>query len=141
MIDFDHFSYDPGRSSEAAGWLQALERRADGLWGRIKWSDKGEEAVTNGRYRFVSPTWLREDCEVVSVPTESPSGDSPRRSPDGNPDDSNPKQALRPLRLDSLALTNSPNLRGMARSAIAHKTTSPAPEISGRPCRGTTPIK
>ncbi len=105
LIDFDHFSYDPESASEAAGWLHSLERRADGLWGRVKWSDKGEAAVSNGRYRFVSPTWLARDCEALK---ENRGASAKSASPEDSP------RSIRPLRLDSLALTNSPNLRGMA---------------------------
>ena len=116
LIDFDHFSYDPDKPSEAAGWLQELQNRSDGLWGRIKWSDKGEDSIRNGRYRFVSPTWLLRDCEVVPSPSATPPSALPTPpSPSATPHSPlSTLHLLRPLRLDSLALTNSPNLRGMA---------------------------
>lgn len=75
LIDFDHFSLDQGSKSEAAGWITGLEFRpaspegyaatnaSPGLWGRIRWSDLGEDAVRGGRYRFLSPVWTRADCE------------------------------------------------------------------------------
>jgi phage I-like protein len=96
LIDFDHFSYDTGKSSEAAGWIVALENRADGVWAQIRWSDAGESAVASGRYRFVSPVWLPSDTE----PVDSRPGITPIRH-------------IRPIRLDSAGLTNQPNLRGM----------------------------
>ncbi len=89
-IDFDHFSYDPDKSSEAAGWIMDLQNRADGLWFKPRWSDSGEAAVKGGRYRFVSPVWNPSDCQRL-----------------GN-------GRLRPLRLDSAGLTNDPNLKGLA---------------------------
>jgi len=89
LVDYDHFSYDPERSSEAAGWIYALEAREDGLYARIEWTDTGSVAVMNKRYRFVSPVWYPNECEPI-----------------GN-------NKIRPLRLDSIALTNSPNLKGM----------------------------
>lgn len=89
LVDFDHFSYDEGHKSEAAGWVVAVEARSDGLWARIEWTDAGEPAIMNKRYRFVSPVWLPEDCDAL--------GDN----------------RLRPLRLDSIGLTNQPNLKGM----------------------------
>lgn len=90
LIDADHFSYDPEKSSEAYGWIKELQNRADGIWGRIEWTpDLGEPAVKNGRYRFVSPVWLPRDVEKL-----------------GN-------KRVRPLRLDTAGLTNQPNLRGM----------------------------
>jgi hypothetical protein len=118
LIDFDHFSYDPDKSSEAAGWLQKLQRRPDGLYGQIKWTDAGESAIRNGRYRFVSPTWLRGDCEPVS-------GEDAK--------------TLRPLRLDSLALTNSPNLRGMA--PLSNRNSAPGGEAMPRETKPTRKMK
>lgn len=98
LVDYDHFSYQSDKSSEAAGWVVALEGRADGLWGQIRWTPEGEAAVRHGRYRFLSPVWLRADCETIFAPADG--GPGTRR--------------LRPLRLDSAGLTNNPNLRGMA---------------------------
>lgn len=91
LVDFDHFSYDTKQSSEAAGWITQLEAREDGLWAKIDWTDIGSAAVMNKRFRFVSPVWYPDECEPVE----------------------NKANAIRPLRLDSIALTNSPNLKGM----------------------------
>jgi len=91
LVDYDHFSYDVEKPSEAAGWIYELDAREDGLWARIEWTDTGSAAVMNKRYRFVSPVWYPDECEAVENKTD----------------------ALRPLRLDSIALTNSPNLKGM----------------------------
>lgn len=90
LIDFDHFSYDPARSSEAAGWIDELQVREDGLWARARWSDLGQAALSNGRFRFISPAWLPADCESLGG------------------------TRVRPMRLDTAGLTNQPNLRGMA---------------------------
>jgi phage I-like protein len=90
LIDFDHFSYDTEKSSEAAGWVTRLQERTDGLWGQARWSDVGQQALETGRFRLLSPTWLPKDVEQL-----------------GN-------RRIRPLRLDTAALTNNPNLRGMA---------------------------
>jgi phage I-like protein len=89
LVDFDHFSYEPSKSSEAAGWITALEKRDAGLFGKIRFTDAGEAAITNGRYRLISPVWLPRDTEDLS------------------------KGEFRPLRLDTAGLTNQPNLRGM----------------------------
>lgn len=88
LVDYEHFSYDTDKASEAAGWISDLDSRPDGLWAKIRWSDTGGSAVENGRYRFASPVWLDRDTEEVST------------------------GAIRPLRLDSVALTNKPNLKG-----------------------------
>ena len=95
LIDFDHFSLDEKLKSEAAGWVIDLENRNSGLWGKIRWSDLGEDCVKGGRYRFISPVWSRSDCE--SVGSDPDSG----------------QQKLRPVRLLNAAVTNDPNLKGM----------------------------
>ena len=89
LIDFDHFSLDDKLKSEAAGWINELQNRDDGLWAKIRWSDVGEECVKGGRYRFLSPVWSQRDCEDL-----------------GN-------GRLRPVRLLNAAVTNDPNLKGM----------------------------
>ena len=89
LIDYDHFSNDSDKSTEAAGWLIAIENRNDGLWGKIKWSDSGEEAVSGGRFRFVSPVWNLEESDRME------------------------NKRIRPKRLDQVALTNDHNLKGL----------------------------
>ena len=119
LVDFDHFSLDGEKRSEAAGWIIALEARLSsrqlavdrgqnpesnphpsplpsqgegvngGLWAQIRWSDLGEEAVKGGRYRFLSPVWARSDCVDL-----------------GN-------GRVRPVRILNAAVTNDPNLKGM----------------------------
>ncbi|MEI8352790.1 MAG: phage protease, partial [bacterium] len=90
LVDFDHFSMDIGQRSEAAGWVTDLESRDTGLWGQIRWSDIGEEAVKGGRYRFLSPVWARTDCVDLGG------------------------GRIRPVRMINAALTNDPNLKGLA---------------------------
>jgi phage I-like protein len=89
LVDYEHFSYQPDKPSEAAGWITALEARADGLWANIRWSEKGEAAVRGGSYRYISPAWLEADVERLG------------------------ENRIRPLRLASAGLTNNPNLRAM----------------------------
>jgi len=89
LVDQEHFSYNLSKSSEAYGWLLEVQPRADGLDGLIEWTDKGEEAVANSRYRFISPVWLPRDLEKLG-------GDR-----------------VRPLRIDSLGLTNTPNIKAI----------------------------
>jgi phage I-like protein len=88
-IDYDHESYDLSKRSEAAGWITAMEARPTGLWANVRWTARGESDVRGGMYRFLSPAFLPEEVERL----------------EGN--------RVRPRRLDSAGLTNSPNLRGM----------------------------
>lgn len=62
LLDFDHESSDPEKRTTAAGWIVEVESREDGLWGRVRWSAVGQQALENGEYRYVSPVW-----EVVSL--------------------------------------------------------------------------
>jgi phage I-like protein len=100
LIDFDHFSLDATKHSEAAGWITDLKfsspssdlcppTSGSGLFAQIRWSDTGEAAVKGGRYRFLSPVWAKSDCEDL-----------------GN-------HRLRPVRLLNAAVTNDPNLKGI----------------------------
>jgi hypothetical protein len=89
LVDFDHFSLDGEKRSEAAGWITALENRDGGLFAKIRWSDVGESAVKGGRYRFLSPVWNRADCVDLGG------------------------GRVRPVRLLNAAVTNDPNLKGM----------------------------
>jgi len=89
LVDFDHFSLDTDKSSEAAGWITELEARVTGLWARVRWSDSGLAAVQGGRFRLVSPVFPAPDaCEDLG------SG------------------RIRPVKLVSVALTNEPNIKG-----------------------------
>ena len=142
LVDFDHFSHDPAKPSEAAGWITRLEARAGGVWGEIRWSDKGERAVKGGRYRFVSPVFDAADLEEVApapgardVPGSVPPLAQPR-SPSA-------PRALRPRRLARLALTNDPNLKGMQpltnRAAAPVAARPPCPDPSSGAAEGSIP--
>ena len=92
LIDFDHFSLDAEKHSEAAGWIADLQFRnaeSPGLYAKIRWSDIGETSVKGGRYRFLSPVWAKADCEDLG------------------------ENRLRPVRLLNAAVTNDPNLKGI----------------------------
>lgn len=89
LLDFDHRSLNPEDSTEAGGWIDELQNRPDGLWGHVRWTESGEKAVVGGNYRLVSPVWKRSDCEELGA------------------------NRVRPKVLDSVALTNQPNLKGL----------------------------
>lgn len=101
LIDQEHFSYDTEKSSAAYGWLTALENRTSGTWAKIKWTPEGKKAVEDGTYRFISPVWLPTEVEKL-----------------GN-------KEIRPRRLDTAGLTNTPNLKGMV--PLSNRDASNAP--------------
>ena len=108
LVDFDHFSRDTRRPSEAAGWITDLKQRADGLFANVRWTSAGEAAVKGGRYRLVSPVF--DDVERLG------------------------KNSVRPLHLASAALTNTPGMSGMVplsnRRGSASRDASNAPQRS-----------
>jgi len=62
--------------------------RSDGVYGQLKWTKTGKEAVDGGDYRFFSSEYEPSDCVQL----------------DG--------KRVRPLRLDGLTLTNKPSNKG-----------------------------
>lgn len=104
LVDFDHFSDSTEHASEAAGWVDDLDNRGDGIWGHIRWSDSGEAAVKGGRYRLVSPVFNARDAEPIT----------------------NAAKKLRPLRLVKVAITNDPNLKGMVPLSNRDGASAPA---------------
>lgn len=105
LIDFEHESHDPQKRTTAAGWIQNLAARSDGLYAQVHWSKSGVEAIQGGEYRYISPVWNRSDCQDLG----------------GN--------KLRPKRLADAGLTNRPNLRGIAALSNREANASSASEV------------
>ena len=91
LVDYDHFSHDEDKPTGAAGWIESVEVRNDGLWGLPRWSQDGRSKLEGGMYRLVSPVLSGFE----------------------NLGEENGKKILRPTVLERLALTNDPQLRGM----------------------------
>ncbi len=83
IVDFDHGSTKRSDSPPAGRILELRNRGAEGLWARVAWTEPGAEAVAGKRYAYLSPRLHSEPC-------------------DGG--------KYRPIRLDSVALTNRPGL-------------------------------
>ncbi len=71
LVDADHSSEDGG-STEAMAWVTRVFKDPDrGLVGVFNFTDKGADAVTQKRYRFISPAWTLDDAgrpqKLVSV--------------------------------------------------------------------------
>lgn len=101
LIDQEHFSYDENKSSAALGWLTELQNRDSGTWAKIKWTPEGKKAVEDGTYRFISPVWLPTEVQKLA------------------------NKEIRPQRLDTAGLTNTPNLKGMV--PLSNRDASNAP--------------
>lgn len=62
-IDFEHSTVHlaaKGQRSDAIGWIDQLEARADGIYGRVDWLDAGKAALAARTHRYVSPTFHRD---------------------------------------------------------------------------------
>lgn len=82
----------PGIANEypdkkAYGWVEKLESRVDGLYGKVKWSDPGQALLANAHYKFFSPYW-----DAAEVGFEKG------------------RKVFSPQTLLSVGLTNSPNI-------------------------------
>lgn len=75
---------------KAYGWIMALEARDDGLYLRPKWGAAGQDLLANAHYKWFSPFWgCRNDGQEHG------------------------RAILRPVRLVSIGLTNTPNIEGI----------------------------
>jgi hypothetical protein len=111
LIDFDHQSLDADKPTVAAGWIVDLQKRDNGLWAQVRWSDLGRQSIEGGRYRFISPVWRSSDCAKLD------------------------NDRVRPLKLMNCAVTNDPNIRGLfplSNAATAAASIS-APPMEIRP--------
>lgn len=58
-IDLDHATAKGGLFGDAApaiGWINKLEARPDGLYGRAEWLDEGMKILTARSHRYISPS-------------------------------------------------------------------------------------
>lgn len=89
LVDFDHESHDTAKRTTAAGWIQNLQARADGLYAQIRLTKSGADAVKGGDYRFISPVWTLNNCRQID------------------------ETHIRPMVLTDAGITNRPQLRGL----------------------------
>lgn len=95
LIDRDHLSHNQGDETRAYGWLTEVQPRSTGLFGKIRWSATGRQAVDGGDYRMFSTEYDLQDS--VALNSEQAAAGLRR---------------IRPIRLKGLALTNRPNNKG-----------------------------
>jgi hypothetical protein len=91
---------------KAYGWVEELQAREDGLYGRVKWSQAGLDLLRNGHYKFLSPFWEAREVTVESG-----------------------RKVFQPTVLLSVGLTNQPNIpvKPLANQAAPYPDTAPAP--------------
>ncbi|WP_315742823.1 MULTISPECIES: phage protease [unclassified Bradyrhizobium] len=54
-----------GRPAPARGWATQLEVRADGIYGRVEWSEPGAALLAERAYRFISPVLIHDKTGAV----------------------------------------------------------------------------
>ena len=70
LVDFDHASEMPDGATEAAAWATNLRSEEDGLHATFRMTDKGAEALSATRYRYLSPAWyVDEDGHPTELST------------------------------------------------------------------------
>lgn len=70
-VDYDHqllYVRENGRPALAAGWIAELSARADGIWGRVDWTEAAAAHLAAREYRYLSPVFrYRPDGTVVRL--------------------------------------------------------------------------
>lgn len=70
VIDYEHqtdLAEKNGKPAPAAGWINELAVRADGIWGRVEWTKKAADYIRAREYRFISPTFTHEKKAPFNV--------------------------------------------------------------------------
>ncbi|MFT8515610.1 MAG: phage protease [Acetobacter persici] len=58
VVDENHATHvagPKGESTPAVGWVVELHARKDGIWGRVEWTRRGAELMSDHAYRGISP--------------------------------------------------------------------------------------
>lgn len=102
LVDKDHYSdldeYTQKKlkgmgvalPSDAAGWIQDVQKRPNGIWAKIDFSNSGKESIDGGDYRFLSPVFPLATLENLGG------------------------GRVRPRSIGKAGLTNEPNLVGIS---------------------------
>ena len=56
-ISYEHFGMDASKGHKAAGWVKDMERREDGMWWLVAFTEEATTEVRNGEWRYFSPEW------------------------------------------------------------------------------------
>ncbi|PKP71902.1 MAG: hypothetical protein CVT82_00355 [Alphaproteobacteria bacterium HGW-Alphaproteobacteria-4] len=55
-----------GQPSPARGWIVEMQARADGIWGRVEWTEAGRALVADRAYRAISPVVLHDTAKAIT---------------------------------------------------------------------------
>jgi len=54
-----------GLSAPAMGWIVELQSRADGIWGKVEWTEDGKRLVAGRAYRGISPVIAHDKSGAI----------------------------------------------------------------------------
>lgn len=54
-----------GLSAPAMGWIVELQNRADGIWGKVEWTEDGKRLVAGRAYRGISPVIAHDKSGAI----------------------------------------------------------------------------
>jgi phage I-like protein len=54
VIDYEHPEIRHGQPVPGAGWIRALESRADGIYAKDEWTERARQMINAREYRYVS---------------------------------------------------------------------------------------
>jgi phage I-like protein len=70
-IDYEHQTLNAasnGQPAPAAGWIEALQARDDGLWGQVAWTPRAAERIAQREYRYLSPVFDHTEAgEIIRL--------------------------------------------------------------------------
>lgn len=75
VVDYFHKTNDenaPNSERVAAGWMQQLEARADGLWALIRWTEKARDHIRADELRCLSPEFALNGLDPHSGKPQGP---------------------------------------------------------------------
>lgn len=65
-VDFEHASVRDLPKAPAAGWVQRLELREDGLWALVEWTEDAAKDIRSGAYRYCSGVFVFDKADRVT---------------------------------------------------------------------------
>jgi len=66
-IDYAH-KYDAAKGDKAAGWIQSLSKKPDGLWGLVKFTGEASKEISDGAWKYMSIDYGDEWCNNSKPP-------------------------------------------------------------------------
>lgn len=63
LVDYEHQVFNTktnGKPVPAAGWIVALQSRADGIWAKTEWTSQAAEMIRTKEYRYLSPAMITD---------------------------------------------------------------------------------